>query len=1399
MLNHLNLHYRLATLFMLAGLLPVLVASLFVIEQMNQTVTTNALYDLEGRRDSKQLSIERWFDTRIANIDMLAESQIAINTVQRLSDSDELLIKDKNQNYFNSFLRLYDFNELLVTDTNGSILYSTKVTETVGTHVSQISANLARSYEQALFSGSFITDLARQEASDAASLYISSLIRDQASNVPIGVVIARLPREILTSIMREEAGMGVTGDAFLVGSDNFLRSDLPDSENQKRGVSDVLNTNIRSQSIKRAFAGIKDVTEELDYRGRHVLSSYTQLNIPHLNWALVLKIDVDEVLQPVTSIQQTVMLLLATIAVIIFIFAWFSAKAVSDPINVLTTQANAIARGELGQTIAIAGKDEIATLSHALTNILDTQQAIADVAKRMSHGQAVKAMNQRSQDDSLVLSLNSLITVFEEITSQANSVAAGDYQQKITVRSTNDELAPALNKMIVALASNETLTSEQQWLQEAIAEINHIVLGEQNMQRLTQRTLNAVAAQLNAVVGTFYVNQSDDDIDLMLHSSFAFEQRKHSINRFARGEGLVGQAALEGKPIFVSGVPDDYVRIVSGVGEASPTNISVFPLLYKQQIMAVIEIATLKPLSEIQQGYLAQLSVPMVTAFEVINSRATLEQQQTVLANNNDELVEQAQALREVEHELLAQQEKLQSSNEQLEKQARELEHSQSELEAQQAQVELMNSDLQDKNTILETQALEMEQARKAVALKAEDLSVANRYKSEFLANMSHELRTPLNSLLLLARSFQLNEQGNLSGEQVEEAKIIYDSGSDLLNLINEILDLAKIEAGRIELRPESIKVAALTDTIHDQFRHMAQSQGLAFEVVNQTSLDSILVTDPLRMGQIIKNLVGNALKFTEQGGIKVTLEQIDDPSAIDVTLHADKLFKIQVQDTGIGIAAEKQSLVFEAFKQIDSGDQRRYGGTGLGLSITRELVNLLGGEITLSSTLSEGSVFTVYLPLTLEASTTLVASDMDKKSNHRVLETKTTDNLKSATQVLDDREFIDDDDDVILLIEDDPVFVKVLSDEITKRGYKSLIATTGELGLQLAMQYLPTGIVLDLHLPELDGWGVLSALKRNIDTRHIPVHIVTADEMTSNGFKVGAVGHTTKPLKHDDITTVINSIEHASGRDKKYVLLVEDDENIRAVTAKAIGNDVVTIIEAENGEKALSVIRDGGLDLIVLDLGLPDIQGTEVLVKAAEQGLTLPPVIINTMRDLTTAEEHLLREYSDTIIIKDVRSHERLIDEVALFLHRVVKQLPAEKKRIIQHLHQASEPLAGKNVLVVEDDMRTLFVMTKILVESGMNPIKAENGQQALDILAAETAIDIVLMDMMMPVMDGYTTMQNIRNNPTMKDLPIIALTAKAMKEDRAKCIDAGASDYMTKPIVQDKLLSLMRVWLSR
>ncbi|HVS60065.1 MAG TPA: response regulator, partial [Gemmatimonadaceae bacterium] len=918
---------------------------------------------------------------------------------------------------------------------------------------------------------------------------------------------------------------------------------------------------------------------------------------------------------------------------------------------------------------------------------------------------------------------------------------------------------------------------------------------------------------------------------------YAYKERKHVGNRFHLGEGLVGQAALEKKSILLTNVPDDYIRITSGLGEAPPRNILVLPVLFEGEIKAVVELASFLPFSQIHQLFLDQLAESVGVVINMISANM-----------RTAELLEQSQSLtlelQTQSEELRTQQEELKKSNSELEAQATTLRTSEELLKDQQEELQQVNEELEEKASLLaeqnrkvESKNEEVESARLALEEKADQLAVSSKYKSEFLANMSHELRTPLNSLLILARLLSENKDGNLTPKQVEFAQTILTSGSDLLNLINDVLDLSKVEAGKMDVNPTDVRLTEVKEFVERSFSALAEQKGLEIRVVINADLPQAISTDGGRLEQVLKNLLSNAFKFTQEGDVTLTIRRAEKGRRFqNPTLEAaSEVIAFTVADTGVGIPRDKQRLIFEAFQQADGTTSRKYGGTGLGLSISREIARLLGGEIRVESAEGQGSTFTLFLPAryiprqdgpdrdTFDTSNYVSSGrqqrpsgaqaapatprrpgprDQRRKPSGDALQYRPERRAIPQTVIADDREQIEEGDRTVLVIENDQNFAKVLLDMAHDKGYKAVVELDGEAGLKAAREVRPDAITLDIDMPGMDGLEVLDRLKRDPETRHVPVHIISGMERKREGLKAGAIAFLAKPVSKEALDAAFARISSFIDTVPKTLLVVEDNEVQRQSIVELIAHDDVEITAVASAEEARNKLQEKHFDCMVLDLGLTNngMSGFDLLEKVKSDPLNHDlPIIIYTGKDLSPEDETKIKKYAETIIVKDVKSPERLLDETALFLHRIEARLPEQKRKMLEHLHDADSVVAGKNVLVVDDDVRNIFSLTSMLEDHSMIVRFAENGKQAIEQLRKDPNVDVVLMDVMMPEMDGYETTKAIRAMDQFKALPIIALTAKAMKGDREKCIAAGASDYITKPVDTDQLLSLLRVWLYR
>lgn len=989
-----------------------------------------------------------------------------------------------------------------------------------------------------------------------------------------------------------------------------------------------------------------------------------------------------------------------------------------------------------------------------------------------------------------ILVTRSISRPLNQIAQTAERVGAGDLSARLPETHRQDEvgvLTRSFNQMIDNLQVTTAKNNEQSWLKASLAEVTQKLQGQRDFAAVARLILAELAPRIGAQQGVFYLLDADADPPVLkLMGSYAYQERKQLSNQFELGEGLVGQCALEKQRILLT-APADYVRISSGLGEAAPLNIVVLPILFEEEVAAVLELASLQTFSEAHLTLLDQVAAGMGVILKTIAADLRTNQ-----------LLEQSHLLT---LELQERQIELEASNQQLEHQTLELRRSEALLREQQEELQQTNEELQQLNEELEEKAellmlqkqeveaknQELEKARQVLAEQTEQLALVSKYKSEFLANMSHELRTPLNSLLILARLLSENSEGNLSQKQVEYSRTIYSAGNDLLSLINDILDLAKIESGTMSLDLEPVMLSHLVTDLDRTFRQVALEKGLQFSVEQAEDLPQTFTTDSKRLQQILKNLLANAFKFTERGGVTLRIEQSAADAVLQPAQPPSLIFS--VQDTGIGIAPEHQKMIFFAFQQADGTTSRKYGGTGLGLSISRELATLLGGRIELTSEVGQGSTFDLHLPLVNPSAGTASTPIVASASAVSLV-------APLPTPIVDDRNTIGSNDRVLLIIEDDVNFAQILLDMSRQQGFKALVATQGQTGLRLAQTYRPQAIMLDIQLPDISGWQVLDQLKQDPHTGQIPVHILSIDEEPQRGLQNGATAYLQKPVSAEAITAAFTNIRSSVERNIKQLLIIEDDPVQAQTMIDQMGNGDLNATVAHTGQAALDLLETQNFDCVVLDLGLPDVSGFELLnqIKQQPQHATLP-VIVYTAKDLTRPEETALRRFAETIIVKDVRSAERLLDATALFLHRIRASLPVAASPPTQ----ADDTLADKTVLIVDDDVRNIFALTSSLEKLQMQVIYAENGRDGIQQLEAHPQVNVVLMDMMMPEMDGYETIRAIRQQERFRYLPIIALTAKAMQGDREKCIEAGASDYITKPVAMGQLLSLLRVWLYR
>ncbi|MFL5843565.1 MAG: response regulator, partial [Solirubrobacteraceae bacterium] len=1071
----------------------------------------------------------------------------------------------------------------------------------------------------------------------------------------------------------------------------------------------------------------------------------------------------------------------------------------------------AVAQGDLSQKITVDAQGEIAEVKDTINTMVDQLSGFADEVTRVARevGTEGKLGGQAQVEDvsgtwrDLTENVNqlasNLTTQVRAMADVASSVTQGDLTRQITVEASGEvaELKDRVNQMIANLRDTTKQNAEQDWLNTNLARISSLMQGQRDLQTVTRMLMSEISPLVKAQHGAFFMvdHEEAENPTLRLLASYGYKKRKNLANEFAFGEGLPGQAAVEMKSILVTNAPDDYVKVTSGLGEAAPVNLMVLPILFEDQVLAVIELASLNPFGDVDLTFLDQLSETIGVVLS------------TIIANNRTEdlLEEQrrlAQELQSQSEELQSQQEELKRSNTELEDQAKSLRASEELLQTQQEELRQTNDELQEKAALLaqqnqdiEVKNSEIERARLALEERAEQLALSSRYKSEFLANMSHELRTPLNSLLILSKLLADNPGGNLDTQQVEFARTINAAGTDLLTLISDILDLSKVEAGKMEVNPAPLALAEVLDGLERSFVPVAADKGIDFAVDVLAETPADVVSDEQRVAQILRNLLSNAMKFTEAGAVRLSVGPTNelDPRGRPYALA------FSVTDTGIGIAPDKLRLIFEPFQQADGTTSRRYGGTGLGLSISREIARLLGGEIRMASEEGEGSEFTLLLPAVLEPIEELPETDDDllgaAAGNGASLlppapvahETA----VEAPAAVPDDREAVAAEDRIALVVDADAGRATEVLGTVRAAGFKGLVALRPETALALAGTHEPDVIVAG-------GLDVIERFKREPQTRHVPVVAVTGEDGHHEALVRGAVSVVAPG--DDGLTAAVSAAAELTQRRARRVLVVDDDDGERRSIAALIGGPEIEVSAVGSSEEALACLDERVFDCIVLDLKLPKASGFSLLERVkTDERLRSVPVIIHTGKALTKREETRLKRYAESIIVKDAGSPERLLDETTLALHRPAESLSPEGRKILEQMRDADAALAGRKVLIVDDDVRNVFALTSALEAHGMEIVYAENGREALTQLKRHADADLVLMDIMMPELDGYQTMEAIRKMAEFERLPIIALTAKAMKGDREKSIAAGASDYITKPVDIDQLISLMRVWLYR
>lgn len=1132
---------------------------------------------------------------------------------------------------------------------------------------------------------------------------------------------------------------------FEATTSKFLQEAPRDAANLYRSImqTDVM---IRTTRLIENMAATGSISQENIDANRWVSLSSTSVEMMQKlqgQMLQTLRIKTNIIYEQEKLDRNRLFLVIGIIVLFVVFIVFLTIKTITNSLFNLKAAAERIAKGETGLQLRPASRDVIGSLTNSISVIDHVNQKMAEAA---------------------------------------DLIGRGDFNTDIRPRSQNDVLGTAILNMKESLEKFTSENKEKVWIQTGIARINDRMRGEKDLITLTRDILSGITDYLDIQLGLFY---SFEKNMLVYQSGYGVTDPESLKLIIPLGETLMGEAALKKHIIHLPHVPEEYITITSASGGAKPRHVLIFPLVHNGELQGVIEIASLSPFTEAMQKMIGQISDHIAVAVQTAKNRTRLQQLLEETQSQSEELQAQHNELENVNAELEAQAQKLQASEEELRVQQEELLQANKELE-ERAQM------LEEKNEVIVERNLEIQK-------KAEELALSTRYKSEFLANMSHELRTPLNSILLLSRLLSENSTKNLDEEQVEYARVINNSGQGLLALIDEILDLSKIEAGKMTLEYHDVNITGIVKDMTSVFAPMAKDKNIELKVDVHDNVPQSISTDKMRLEQVLRNLLSNALKFTPRGSI--TLEIYTPPGKEGILAFA-------VKDTGIGIPKEKQQVVFEAFQQADGSTRRKFGGTGLGLSISREIARMLGGEIKLESEPGKGSEFTLYVPVQKPEAppaikTAITGQDSGRRETGSAEAPKAPEKEKFIVEEIpkeidDDRESITANDKVILIVEDDTGFARALVHFAHEQGYKAVVAVQGDQGVALARKYKPLGILLDIQLPVKDGWQVMNELKQDTATRHIPVHMMSSLEVKKESLSRGAIDFINKPVAYEQMHEVFRRLEQVRENKNKKVLIIEENPKHAEALSFFLDNHKVRSEITDSIEGGMEALRKKEVDCVILDMGIPDQKGYKTLEEIKKDpAFEHIPIIIFTGKHLSKAEEERIRKYTDSIIVKTAHSYKRMLDEVALFLHLVEENLEKQPGRVINKQHALDQVLENKNVLIVDDDVRNIFSLAKALESHKMQVFSATDGKEALKTLEENPKIEVVLMDMMMPGMDGYEATAQIRKHPRFNKLPVIAVTAKAMTGDREKCIEAGASDYISKPVDIDQLLSLLRVWL--
>ncbi|GAK87599.1 signal transduction histidine kinase [Vibrio ponticus] len=1283
--SDIKIRTKLVAILIFFGIVPLLAATAFNGQVASRALIEKSFEELLSIQLLRSNEIREFFLERIVDVELFALSEsesITTLAVDRASQASEFaLLVDK-------FVRGYGYQDLLVLSAGqGQILYSYQNKDRINSSLATdkgMDLALNRAWSDVERSGkASYSDFAFSEYEQQQVSYIAVPVFDQARQVTAVVAVKILPA-LINQILDSRVGLGESGESYLIGTNRStgkfeLRSDVTSMGDGQYVVGFRLQTDLPYWSDAKAAGEQGGHDVYVDSAGNNVLIAFSKIPVPGHSWYMISKIDQAEVTQPIYFLYVTLLIAALALVVVVGFVALKFAKSVTEPLIQGMAFANDIASGKLNSTLQLERKDELGQMSDAL------------------------------------------------------------------------------NDMAVQLRDLD-------WLKTGKESLDDQLRGDLSLAELAKRFVSFFTRHMDAELGALYLFDEQSK-KLVLTSSYAFSDRSGNFNSVDLGEGMVGQAAFEQQMIAYNDISHNAPTLNYGAGEVTPSHFMSVPLVTDSHLIGVILIGSLQPFSKLHKRYVNDACTNAAVIFNAANARETISQlleqaqeQQQSLSRANQDLEQQANALRESESALQTQQEELRVTNEELEEQTKVLKESEAELQAQQEELRVTNEELEERTKALEDQKVEMQEkndelnrAQLIVEEKAKELEIASKYKSEFLANMSHELRTPLNSILILSQLFANNKDGNLNQKQIDSAKAINSSGSDLLSLINEILDLSKVEAGKIDLHIENVAFTSIEQDIRRLYDDIAADKELDFSVSIAGNLPASIETDSQRLQQILRNLLTNAFKFTHEGSVSLSVALPSPELAERLQKPRESLVAFHVKDDGIGIKQDQQLAIFQAFQQADGSTSRKYGGTGLGLSISKELAHLLGGAISLKSEERKGSTFTIVLPLeyvkkeagdeTGESTRAPVvrldapaepssespvpahngaaingagnngsslngvsqAAPVTKMPINGALEAKPSAQLKYEHFIDDDRQSIVAEDKTLLIIEDDRAFAGVMRDFGRERGFKCIVAETGETGLHFAEYYKPSAIILDIGLPGIDGWTVMERLKDNPAVRHIPVHFMSANDANLDAMRMGAIGYLTKPVDMKKLDTAFASIENIISKPVKRLLVVEDDEIQRDSIKQLIGEDDVHIIAVSTGKDALDELEEHSYDCMILDLGLEDMTGFDLLenIRRSETAARVP-IIVYTGRELTREEEKELNQYAESIIIKGVKSPERLLDESALFLHRVEAELPAEQRGILKAVHDKESLLKDKNILLVDDDMRNVFALSNVLEDKG-------------------------------------------------------------------------------------------------